>query len=232
MAETLDRPAAQISDDFTYRPVPPLAAATLGAGVLSLIGILVEFALPLAVLGILFGVFAARQIRQSEGDYSGGGITRAGIALCVFCLVGGSVRLAWAIATEVPDGYRRVNFTRDISKKDFVVKDGVREFASDVKALDGENVFVKGYMYPTNQYEGLREFVLCRDSGECCFGGKPKLTDMIQVRLPEDSPGVNFYSGLVAVAGEFKLADLRSAGELTPAYEMKVQYCNPAKSLY
>lgn len=232
MAETLDRPSSQISNDFTYRPVPPLAAAALGTGVLSLLGILVEFALPLAVLGILFGMIAARQIRRSEGDYSGGGITKLGIGLCLFCLVGGSARLAWAIATEVPEGFRRVNFTSDISDKEFVVKDGFREFATDVKALDGENLFVKGYIYPTSQYEGLREFILCRDSGECCFGGKPKLTDMIRVRLSEDTPGVNFTSGLMAVAGEFQLADLTRAGELTPAYEMKVQYCSPAKSLY
>lgn len=232
MAETLDRPSSDVSNQFTYRPVPALAAATLGAGLLSLIGILVEFALPIAVLGIVFGLVAARQIRLADGDYSGSGITKIGIALCVLCLIGGSARLAYAIATEVPEGYRRVNFTRDIAQQDFVVRDGVPEFAVDVKALDGEKVFVKGYMYPTNQYEGLREFILCRDSGECCFGGKPKLTDMIRVRIPNDAPGVDFYTGLVAVAGDFKLADLRRAGELSPAYEMDVKFFTPAKSLY
>lgn len=232
MAETLDHMSTEVSNEFTYRPIPPLAAATLGAGLLSLIGILIEFALPIAVLGILFGFIAARQIRRANGDYSGGGITKLGIALSVFCLVGGSVRLAYAVATEVPEGFNRVSFTRDISKKGFVFRDGVNEFHEEVKALDGTNVFVKGYMYPTNQYEGLQEFILCRDSGECCFGGQPKLTDMIRVRVAGDLSGINFYSGLVAVAGEFKLSDLRRAGGMQPAYQMDVSYFSRAKSLY
>lgn len=232
MAETLDRMPPETSNEFTYRPVPPLAAATLAAGIFSLIGIMVEFALPIAVFGILFGFIAARQIRRADGDYSGGGITRIGIVLSVLCLVGGSLRLTYAIATEVPDGFQRVNFTRDISKKGFVFRDGVNEFHEDVKALDGSKLFVKGYMYPSGQLEGVREFILCRDSGECCFGGKPKLTDMIRVRVPDGGLGVNFYAGLVAVAGDFKLNDLRRSGELQPAYELDAIHFTPAKSLY
>jgi hypothetical protein len=232
MAETLDRMSPDVSNEFAYRPVPPLAVATFGAGLFSLIGIMVEFALPIAILGILFGFMAARQIRRADGDYSGGGITKIGIVLCVLCLVGGSVRLAYAIATEVPDGFRRVNFTRDISKKGFVFRDGVNEYHGDVKALDGQKLFIKGYMYPSGQMQGLREFILCRDSGECCFGGEPKLTDMIRVRVPDDGHAVNYYAGLVAVAGDFRLNDLRRVGNLQPAYELDITHFNPAKSLY
>ena len=53
--------------------------------------------------------------------------------------------------------------------------------------LNGKKVFIKGYVYQPSgrggQMSGLKEFVLVRDKGQCCFGGNPKLTDMILVKL-------------------------------------------------
>ena len=51
--------------------------------------------------------------------------------------------------------------------------------------LDGDRVFVKGYVFPGGQKENLKQFVLVPDMGTCCFGGEPKLTDMIEVTLQE-----------------------------------------------
>ena len=75
---------------------------------------------------------------------------------------------------------------------------------ASARELDGKRVFIKGYMYPSSQMTGIREFVLCRDNGTCCFGGQPKLTDMIQVDLKEPLT-LDYQTGLRRVAGTFRV---------------------------
>ena len=42
---------------------------------------------------------------------------------------------------------------------------------------------IQTYVYPDGQLDNIKQFVLVPDMGTCCFGGQPKLTDMVQVRL-------------------------------------------------
>ena len=57
-------------------------------------------------------------------------------------------------------------------------------------------------MYPGRQKDGIREFLLVRDQGECCFGGNPKITDRIQVSL-ENPLTLTYESRLHKVGGTF-----------------------------
>ncbi len=52
-------------------------------------------------------------------------------------------------------------------------------------ALEGKKIFIKGYIYPGREKDGIRQFLLVRDQGDCCFGGNPKITDRIQVTLDD-----------------------------------------------
>ena len=51
---------------------------------------------------------------------------------------------------------------------------------------------------------GIRKFLLVRDSGTCCFGGDPAITDRIQVTL-SDPEGMRYKTGVCKVAGVFRL---------------------------
>ena len=236
MSQTVEQMPAEtngVSDEFDYRPVPPLAAVTAVLGVISLLALITEFALPFALFGIVLGILAKRQISRSDGAFSGNWLVRGGLVLCALCLCGGSAFHAYVYATEVPEGYKRVSFVTDISKKGFSEIDGRKDFHPEVKPLDGQKLFLKGYMYPDGRAEGLRQFILCKDSGECCFGGKPALTDMIFINIPDGVPPATFYDGLVAVAGNFAIApDLRRAGELKPAYKIDASLVEAARKLY
>lgn len=236
MSQTVEQMPADTNGsrgEFDYRPLPPLAAVTGVLGVISLLALITEFALPFAILGIVLGILAKRQISRSNGEYSGIWLVRGGVTLCALCLCGGSAFHAYVYATEVPEGYERVSFVVDISKKGFTEIEGKQDFHPDVKALDGKKLFLKGYMYPDGRAEGLRQFILCKDSGECCFGGKPALTDMIFINIPDGVPPARYYEGLVAVAGNFLIApDLRRAGELKPAYRIDASHFELARKLY
>lgn len=233
MSSTLDRVQSPETNEFSYRPVPVFVPAAMITGILSIVvGIFTEFALPVALIGLVFGVIGQRQVSRSNGEFSGSGIAKAGIVLCVMSLFGGSAWHSYLYATEVPDGFERKSFVRDISKKGFVFDEGASDYHREVRDLDGRKLFLKGYMYPDGRVVDIRNFILCKDSGDCCFGGNPALTDMIEVVIPEGAEPATYTSGLVSVAGTFKLRDLRGAGDMKPAFELEATFFNRAKSLY
>lgn len=235
MSSTLEQPAATISpsgNEFSYRPTPPTALVALVAGLLSPIALLTELALPLSLIAIVLSLLALRTIRASAGELSGRAIAQIGLVLGVVSLTGGISLHSYLYATEVPEGYQRISFVQDISRKGFVFKDGVNSYHDDVMALDGQKVFLKGYMYPDGQIEGIRNFIFCKDSGDCCFGGSPALTDMMEVIVAENANPATFTTGLVAVAGTLKLRDLRRAGEMNPTFEVVADHVGLAKSMY
>jgi hypothetical protein len=121
----------------------------------------------------------------------------------------------------VPAGFARVNFLDDISKKGFVESKTSNEFFHpDVKKLDGQKVFLKGYMYPTKQINGLTTFLLVKDMGQCCFGGNPKPCDMVLINM-DQRKAVNYMTGLVSVAGVFHCQPMAfSQANLNPVYTM------------
>ena len=75
--------------------------------------------------------------------------------------------------------------------------------------MNEKKVFVKGYVYPDERRTKIKQFVLVPDMGSCCFGGQPKLTDMIQVTL-RDPQRINFsyrrrkLGGVLRVDTQFK----------------------------
>lgn len=219
-------------DTFDYRPVPPIAVVSLITGILGMSSLLTEFALPIALAGCILSIFSLRSFRRNPHELSGKFLPAIGLMLSSSCLLGGSALHAYTYATELPQGYTRINFTADISKKGFVSIDGYTDFHDDVKALSGKLVFVKGYMYPEGKIDGIRRFLLVRDSDTCCFGGQPALSDMIQIVMKDESLSASYSQSMVAVGGMFKLSDLRRAGSLTPAYEIEATHFCIAKKRY
>jgi hypothetical protein len=62
---------------------------------------------------------------------------------------------------------------------------------------------------------------MLKDTGQCCFGGQPKLNDMIAVRF-RDGMTVNHRElQLVGVAGIFHAKQVVQSGELTAVYSIE-----------
>ena len=225
---TLDSPQR---GDFNYQPVPPLAPAAMVLGICSAIGLISEFALIFGIIGTILGAVCIVRIRRARGELGGKWLALSGFALSFLFLASGSTLHAYNFATEVPEGHRRVNFYSDISQKGLVVEDGTTQLHPDIRALDGQKIFLKGYMYPTRQTEGLTAFLLVKDSEKCCFGGQPEISDMIGVRMDEGL-SVNFRAGLVSVGGVFRVRDSRSADPLDPLFELEGTYFSRARTSF
>lgn len=180
---------ASVGEDFDYIPVSPWAPIALALGLTGLTGFLGIFGLYVAFFGIFIGIAAVVRIRSSGGFVKGTWMAVIGLVLSVACFGLGSAKMAHAYSTEVPDGYLRVNFPKDVAEKQFIFIGKNRKLHPDVVPLMGQKVYLKGFMWATNDSDGLTQFILLKDNGECCFGGKPKSHDYIFVKLPGFNKG-------------------------------------------
>lgn len=217
--------------DLSYRPVPATAPVALFLGVCSALCLVSVLAFVFCLVGLGVGAAAMLKIRGSRGEYGGKWLATSGTVLSVLFLFGGVGWHSYLFATEVPEGFERVTFRSDISEKGFVNQNGQVGPHPDVAALDGQKVFLKGYMYPEEKQEGIRSFILVKDSGQCCYGGNPDLKDMIQVQIANPE-GVKLDTGLVSVAGVFHLKDFTKGGQLMPVYELEATYFSLAKTSF
>lgn len=216
---------------FNYRPVPVTAPVTLFIGLASLVGLVSVVGLGICVFGIVIGAACLVKIRRSRGELSGKVPAAIGFVLSMVFFVSGSCLHAYTFATEVPEGCQRVNFYRDISSKGFITKNGQNTIHPEIMALVDEDIFIKGYVYPTRQTEGISNFILVKDSDQCCFGGQPDLKDMILVKM-QDGMTIDYRPGLVAIAGGFQLRPNVGPGALEPLFQLNGTYFDVARSSF
>jgi len=187
--------------DFPYRALSRGAVTSLLMVPIAMLGLVQAFAplLAFSVLGVVFGVIGLRAIARWPDEYSGRPLGLIGVALNSLLLIGGSGSHAYVYATEVPDGYMRVSFF------DFQQPEPFPDLpTAKAQKVDGEMVFLKGYIHPSSGSGLLRRFILVPDLGTCCFGGQPRSTDMIEVTLTK---GQTVRAGLtkLKLAGKFTI---------------------------
>ncbi|WP_166825420.1 hypothetical protein [Thalassoroseus pseudoceratinae] len=220
-------------DEFEYRPMSLWASVTLFLGVCSLAGLVSLTGLMIGVATVLVGCFAVYRIRRAKGELSGIPLTVAGMVLAVgFTSVGATFQYQDYV-NELPPGYKRVNFPKDISAKEFVLRrDGEQAYWSlhpEVEPLVDEKIFIKGYLWQSRVSERMSEFVLLKDNGKCCMGGDPKPFDMIEVHM-KDGKTFDYTDGLVAISGVLR-ANMRPApGEAI--YTLEADNAGRAKTVF
>jgi hypothetical protein len=181
------------------QPYVALSRAAVTAfivGLLSVVALATEVLVAVPALGLVLGVIGWRRIRRYPDEFTGRGLTVAGVVLNLAWLLGSVAYHATVYATELPPGCQRISFA-DLQPSKNAPQSPVPPEALD---LNGKRVFVKGYVYPDGQQYNIKQFVLVPDMGTCCFGGQPKLTDMIQVTL-RDPLRVEFARRLRRLAG-------------------------------
>ena len=178
--ETKTIESAEAAGFAPYRAVSTAAVASLVLGLASVVALASVTFLTLAVIGLALGLIGWRSIARYPAELTGKPLAIIGVALCSVFLVAGTIKHTHEYATEVPEGYERISF-RDLQPE----KRSRVPIPPRALELDGKLIFVKGYLYPDGQQDNIQRFVLIPDLGTCCFGGQPKLTDMIEVTLDE-----------------------------------------------
>lgn len=201
MSAELQMSASSDAVEFPYRAVSRAAIASVIFFGLAIPGLIPTFSplLILTAVGAMAGTVGLRATKQFPHEFSGQGLAKFGMianALLLSCGIGLHV---YIYLTEVPEGYTRVPFSE--LQQPASMPDSPTRAAQDI---DGEKVFIKGYIHPASGSGALRQFILVPDLGTCCFGGQPKSSDMIEVTV---SHGQNVKAGLTKrkIAGRFQL---------------------------
>lgn len=220
---------ASAESEFDYRPIPASAPISIGVGLLGLSSFITVAGAVFGVLGVGVGLLSLRKIKFADGEYGGRAVARLGIAVSMASSFAGVGFQLYEYRNELPEGYQRVHFVRDVADKQFVTRDGQRELHPDVAPLADQKIFIKGYMYQTQRMTGLRSFVLLKDNGECCFGGDPKPYDMMRVQMT-GGRSVESIEGIVSVGGWLRTNVDAGPGE--PVYILEADYFEKARTSF
>ena len=201
MSVEVQMSSAQEEAEFPYRAMSSTAISSIVFAVLGLLaGSFFWPGLGLCGIGIVVALIGYRQIRRYPEEFDGLRVALVGLAINALILVVGAGLHTYIYLTEVPEGYTRVQFY-ELQQADAVQIDGPTERAVEI---DGESVFLKGYIHPSSGSGLLKRFILVPDLGTCCFGGQPKSSDMIEIVL---GSGQTTKAGLTKkkLAGKFML---------------------------
>jgi hypothetical protein len=222
------------SDGLEYKALHTGALIALVLGVLSscvwfTAGNSLEWCLlvaPIPVAGMFFGLRALAKIRQHPDHYTGRPVAIAGLALSIIFLVTGVGYGAFVYATEVPDGYTRISFIG--MKPDEIEERGGEVVSKDIMALEGQKVFIKGYIRPDSVTvpNGIDRFLLVRDNNQCCFGdlSKIKYYDQIDVKLT-GSERVDYNQGVFRIGGILHVEPRNAfGGSQNPVFSLLADY--------
>lgn len=78
-----------------------------------------------------------------------------------------------------------------------------------IRELNGKPVRVRGYMLPSFQQSGIKQFILVRDNQECCFGPKAALYDCMVVELVGGAT-TDFSVVPITVEGKFSIREVKA----------------------
>jgi hypothetical protein len=91
-----------------------------------------------------------------------------------------------------------------------------------IEAMAGQKIRIRGYILPTAQRAGIKEFVLVRDNQECCFGPGAALYDCIVVKM-KASKTAEYSIRPVAAEGIFDVHEVIIGGKHLAIYQMDAE---------
>jgi len=189
----------KVENEFAYRSISRSAIAAVVFTVLGPTAFLTQPLVLIPVLGAGFGVLALANIRRFPDELIGLVAAKISLFVSLFLLVGSVSMHSYVYLTEVPDDCVRMRFSdlRPNSRTPLPYSEKTLE-------LDGQRVFLKGYVRPGAKKRKLKEFILVGDWGTCCFGGNPKITDVVAVKIVGDQT-VDYGYSLRRIVGTFRL---------------------------
>jgi len=210
------------ADYAMYRSLSGMAVTGLVFAVFGLSALLTPWLTILPILGLIFSFRGVRAIARNPHELTGASTAMCGLVLNAVLFVGSAALHSYVYATEVPEGFSRVHFGE--LQPDANTGGGALPIPNRAAELHEKDIFIKGYVYPDGRTSGITHFILVPDMGTCCFGGDPKLTDMIEVKLREPLEVEYSYSRR-KLAGRFRV-NLQPQGFMgkTAVYQLDAEY--------
>ncbi len=167
--------------DGSYQSICKPALMTFLVAIFSLGALMSASLIILPVIGLVLFFFALRSFQRYPQELVGRKLMLVGGLLNLVLLGSSAAWHTYCYNTEVPPNYERILFS-------FLRPEANSKTAYSQKAveLDGNRVFIKGYVLPSDRQKNLKDFILVGDFGDCCFGGSPKITHIIAVSFQNE----------------------------------------------
>jgi hypothetical protein len=212
---------AGVEAEAAYRPLSTLAVASCLWAVVSLAAVADWSLTALPVLGIVLGAWGWQRIRRHPDELAGRGLAKAGVLANGLVLIASCITLSYVHVLEIPPGCIPV----DYEQLQPAANAPNEQIPKAARELNGRRVLLKGYALAGRQTEHIKQFVLVRDNLSCCFGGSPKLSDMVAVTLSGDHE-LKYHPDMLHVAGTFHVVEPGKAdgGRGQPLYRLDADY--------
>lgn len=103
---------------------------------------------------------------------------------------------------------------KEPAKPEFTIPDAI-------KALDGKQVVISGYMMPIDFEDGgTNEFVLTRQVPSCFYCVPPQLNDWVEVKMKDGKRVPYVPDGLVELYGVIEVGEMKEDGFVVNMYRM------------
>ena len=198
-ANAKQAPNSTMPEEDRYRAISKAAVTCVVFAFLGLLAFAGSVFIVIPIFGLFFGLLALVNLKRFPNELIGRKAARIGTLINLICLLGGIGYHTYIYATEVPEGYERVTFW-DLQPN----KAKPNTFSKRSKELDGQKVFLKGYVRPGAKQKNLKKFILVGDFSSCCFGGDPKITDIVSITI-DSNQTVDYSLRMRRVTGTFKL---------------------------
>ena len=181
-----------------YRAIGSLSVTAFVFGLLSFLSFFSGFLLIIPVLGLVFGVLSARKIIAMPTVMGGLRLTVAGLVLS---FVLGCMGIWWQYYSYYklpPVGYTVLTFYDFAAGPSGAVP-------NEITNLDGQKVYVRGFMYPQKLQDGIEHFALVNKITTSAFGG-PTLdpSDMILVEI-KTGEKIGYSAKPISVGGTLRV---------------------------
>ena len=106
-----------------------------------------------------------------------------------------------------------------------------KQIPAAIKALDGKNVMVRGFMVPVKDVQGhTPEFLVVRDQPTCCYSGMTTISEFVSVKVP--GAGVeSILDQPITVQGKLHVGAVLESGYVLGVYRMEGEkLVDPPKS--
>ena len=190
----------QSNQQLHYRSVSKSAVACVVFTVLGLLSFVAPALVLLPALGVAFGIVSWLNFRIYPDELVGKIFAQIGLVVSLICLLASVFQHVYVYNTELPNGYQRISYgmLRDNPKT-------ALPFSEAASGLNGKRVFLKGYVRPGLKKMNLKDFILVGDFGSCCFGGNPKISEVVAVKIVDPEKTVNYGYALRRIGGTFQL---------------------------
>lgn len=113
---------------------------------------------------------------------------------------------------------RPVILSFDVLKK-WTYVEGKTPIPDFIRAFDGKDVEMTGYMMPLDTYDDIRSFILMPSLFGCCFGQPPAVNHVVLVKMAGNRRA-KYFDGAVRVRGRFHCGEEKKDIELLSLYRI------------